>query len=177
MLITCVPVLQFYVADGELSCQMYQRSCDLGLGVPFNVASYALLTCLIAKVSNQIRAADCTSIGQGPTLCTERLFPKPHSDLIMKMSAFYQKLWCWCEYTLESVLLVSNLLIWQLHTGKYAFIVSVGLWTAAWRLHSCNGRRTCICKPCGSSEGAAAELLKALSCEWIRCDQQFAQHV
>ena len=44
-------VLQFYVADGELSCQMYQRSCDLGLGVPFNIASYALLTCLIAKVS------------------------------------------------------------------------------------------------------------------------------
>ena len=65
MLITTVPVLQFYVADGELSCQMYQRSCDLGLGVPFNVASYALLTCLIARVSNELRAADCISVGQG----------------------------------------------------------------------------------------------------------------
>ena len=44
------PPPQFYVADGELSCQMYQRSCDLGLGVPFNIASYSLLTCMVAQV-------------------------------------------------------------------------------------------------------------------------------
>lgn len=47
----CHMFCQFYVADGELSCQMYQRSCDLGLGVPFNIASYALLTRMLACVT------------------------------------------------------------------------------------------------------------------------------
>lgn len=46
----CHMFAQFYVANGELSCQMYQRSADMGLGVPFNIASYALFTCMIAHV-------------------------------------------------------------------------------------------------------------------------------
>ena len=61
----CHALCQFYVVNGELSCQLYQRSGDMGLGVPFNIASYALLTYMIAHITDL--KVGCSGWGGGGT--------------------------------------------------------------------------------------------------------------
>ena len=59
----CHALFQFYVAEGRLSCQMYQRSADLFLGVPFNIASYALLTLMVAQVADLVPGEFVLTLG------------------------------------------------------------------------------------------------------------------
>jgi len=59
----CHVMFQFYVAEGRLSCQLYQRSCDIFIGVPFNIASYALLTMMVAQVTGLMRGDFVHTLG------------------------------------------------------------------------------------------------------------------
>ena len=79
----CHLLFQFYVADGKLSCQLYQRSCDAGLGVPFNIASYALLTHMMAEQCN-LQVGDF--VWTGGDCHAEQLTRTPHPlpKLVMK---------------------------------------------------------------------------------------------
>ncbi|XP_057966205.1 bifunctional dihydrofolate reductase-thymidylate synthase-like [Malania oleifera] len=89
----CHMFAQFYVANGELSCQMYQRSADMGLGVPFNVASYALLTCMIAHVCDLVPGDFIHVIGDAHVYRThvvplkEQLLNLPKPFPILKINA------------------------------------------------------------------------------------------
>ncbi|CAG9763366.1 unnamed protein product [Ceutorhynchus assimilis] len=88
----CHCLVQFYVANGELSCQLYQRSADMGLGVPFNIASYALFTCMIAHVTNLKPGEFIHSLGDSHVYLNhvealnEQLTrkPKPFPKLLIK---------------------------------------------------------------------------------------------
>ena len=104
-LMPCHAFFQFYVADGRLSCQLYQRSADLFLGVPFNIASYALLTHMVAQqvgleVGDFIwTGGDCHIYDNHHDQVTEQLsrepFPFPRLELTKADSLF--------DYTLDDV--------------------------------------------------------------------------
>ena len=87
----CHLLFQFYVAEGRLSCQLYQRSCDAGLGVPFNIASYALLTHLMAEQSGLLpgdfiwTGGDCHIYLNHVEAVREQLTRKPYALPTLKI--------------------------------------------------------------------------------------------
>lgn len=88
----CHCLFQFYVADGKLSCQLYQRSCDIFLGVPFNIASYALLTHMMAQQCDLEpgefvwTGGDCHIYSNHLEQAREQLSrePRPYPQLVIK---------------------------------------------------------------------------------------------
>lgn len=95
----CHAFFQFYVANGKLSCQLYQRSADIFLGVPFNIASYALLTMMIAQVCG-LEAGDfvhtlgdahlySNHIEQTKLQLSRKPFPLPHMNINPDVSSIF----------------------------------------------------------------------------------------
>jgi thymidylate synthase len=88
----CHMMFQFYVADGRLSCQLYQRSADIFLGVPFNIASYALLTMMIAQVCDLAPGDFVHTLGDAHLYTNhleqaeEQLSRKPYPSPVMKIN-------------------------------------------------------------------------------------------
>ena len=105
----CHALFQFYVADGRLSCQLYQRSADVFLGVPFNIASYALLTLMVASVAN-LRPGDLVhTLGDAHLYLNhleqadEQLTRTPRPLPVMKINPAVKDLFGFCYEDFELV--------------------------------------------------------------------------
>ena len=89
----CHCLFQFYVSQGKLSCQLYQRSADVFLGIPFNIASYALLTEMIAKVCNLkvgdfiISLGDAHLYADHIDLAQKQILRKPRKLPLLKLNS------------------------------------------------------------------------------------------
>jgi len=94
----CHLLFQFYVADGKLSCQLYQRSADIFLGVPFNIASYALLTMMVAQVCDLQPGDFVHTLGDAHLYSNhleqakEQLSRKPFALPVMKINPHVQSI-------------------------------------------------------------------------------------
>ena len=105
----CHALFQFYVADGRISCQMYQRSADLFLGVPFNIASYALLTLMVAQVTGLKPAEFVLTLGDAHLYLNhleqarEQLKRSPHPFPRMRLNPAVQDIFAFDyeDFTLE----------------------------------------------------------------------------
>jgi thymidylate synthase len=109
-LMPCHVLFQFYVADGRLSCQLYQRSADVFLGVPFNIASYALLTLMVAQVCDLAPGEFVHTFGdvhlynnhleQAKLQLTRKLYPSP----VMKLNPAVKDIFAFQfeDFTLEN---------------------------------------------------------------------------
>jgi len=105
----CHCLFQFYVADGKLSCQLYQRSADIFLGVPFNIASYALLTMMIAQVCGLKPGEFVHTLGDAHVYANhfeqvqEQLMRKPGKLSKMRLNKAVQDLFSFTyeDFTLE----------------------------------------------------------------------------